>query len=188
MVEFATLASQEANQGRRSGLQLVEPSQLPWWHVLGCLENPSFTPLFSLMRQRLKQQVPRSEAHCMYFGRQGCPLPGGTQKGSRARGTFCRSFIASITVLAKATNSSFSRVSGHIHYIWVVNFVVFNIPLGLPLSSSGPHFISHLQINICLESSRHCRATFVSARARFVLGAVPYRGCCHGKYQCLSKL
>lgn len=57
-----------------------------------------------------------------------------------------------------------------------------------PVQAPGPHFISHLRLNTCLESSQCRGTTTVTARAGFVLGAASYGGCCHGKSPCLTKL
>jgi len=192
VVEFPTPDSQEGNQGRGAGLwpgkppPCLVPDRLPGRHVLRCREVLSLGQPFSLMRGCRRQQVPRSETHWEV------PVPTAwwDPEGQQSKRDFLEEVFAPTTVLAKAAKSSSCRVSAHMQQISVVNFVVSSTPQGsaaLP-RARDPVLSSHLQSNICSGSSRHCMATFTSARARFVLGAGLHRGCCHGEYQCLWKL
>lgn len=183
MVEFLTLPSQEANQGWRARLQQGELSQLPRWH-----ENPSFRRLLSLMHGCVSQQVSRSGAHCHVLGDSGAHCLAGPRKvpeqGELSGGGFCtiycpRESHKHFFLQVQVTSRKFR---------WLILYPTHPQGSPHPVRAPGPHFISHLQLNTCLESSRCRGTTFVAARAGFVLGAASYGGCCHGKSQCLMKL
>lgn len=58
--------------------------------------------------------MPRSETRWHAFWEAGVPSAWGDPEGCQSKGDFLEDVFAPTIVLAKAANSSFCRVSGHI--------------------------------------------------------------------------
>lgn len=166
-MNFQAWPARRQTKTRELGSSWVSPAGsvvarpgLPW----KCLVRREFSLVCQHVRSGSKG--PDLEHTGMCFGGSSAWCLGDPE-GCQSKGHFVEDIFAPTTVLAKATDSSSRRVSGHIQEICVVNSVESNTALGLPHPTRAPehHFISHLQLNrkqltlqncICFCKSKVC--------------------------------